>query len=258
MVRFLNLLQFLTRLTVKKDLEMVDDMGRTLVFFPLVGAVVGFLMFAISVVLCSLLGDRFYLLVSLIVVMFEAMITGGLHIDGFGDTFDGIFSYRPKDKILEIMKDPTMGTNGVLAIIFLVVTKIICIYLLLENGLGIFIFQVPIMARFAPVILSYKTVSARKNGMGELFIGKAKISDVLLAFSYMMFILLVSTNYFLGWKKMIIIFAVVAVVLGIVEWFKRAVYKKIGGLTGDILGCGVELSELLFLIISLVLLVKFA
>ena len=247
---FLNLLQFLTRITIKKDLDLVDDMGKALVYFPLVGVVIGALMYLVYASLYNLIGIQVVIGIVFIVVLFEAMITGGLHIDGFGDTFDGIFSYRSKERILEIMKDPTMGTNGVVSIVFLIIGKILFIYLAVVNGIDILIFQIPIISRLMPVVLSYKTRSARKNGMGELFIGKCNTKTLIISIAYTYAVVFFS-SYIVKGLNLAIISSMVSFILTIFIYFvfKRKVYNKIDGLTGDILGCSVELTELLYIII---------
>lgn len=280
MKKFINLFQFLTRITLKKDIEMVDDMGETLVYFPVVGTCIGIILYMATIFLNYILGQGLHLLSGVLIVLLEAVITGGLHIDGFGDTFDGLFSYRPKDKILEIMKDPTMGTNGVLSIVFLIISKIILVDLAITNNMEIIIFQMPIISRLMPVVLSYKTMSARKNGMGELFIGKCSKKVFIISTFYSLITVFISSilfnlnTIFIGITRMenfisivvdynnfifsiITVFVSLFLIIFILTVFKNGVYKKIGGLTGDILGCSVELTELMYIFIIVVMSVRF-
>ena len=93
-MRFISILQFLTRISIKKDIGYDPHMERGIVYFPVVGAVIGLLLFvgfrAFSWLFSGI--DNIYLLATLILIL-ELIITGGLHMDGFGDTFDGFFSY---------------------------------------------------------------------------------------------------------------------------------------------------------------------
>ena len=66
-------------------------------------------------------------LLAAVVVLAEVILTGALHLDGLADTFDGIFSYRSKQKMLEIMKDSRLGTNGGIALVLYFVLKILLI-----------------------------------------------------------------------------------------------------------------------------------
>ena len=56
-------------------------------------------------------------------------VTGGLHLDGIADTADGLFSYRSRERMLEIMRDSTLGANGVIALVLTILLK----YILLHN-----------------------------------------------------------------------------------------------------------------------------
>ena len=164
MNKFLNLLQFLTRITVSKNLKYNEEMGSSMMYFPMVGMVIGLIITITAFILKMIVGfEKIHLLIAGLIVMEEVVITGGLHIDGFGDTFDGLFSYRSKERVLEIMKDPTMGTNGILAIVFLIVFKVIAVDIAIEKDILWALFSMPAAARFAPVIMSYRAVSARKN-----------------------------------------------------------------------------------------------
>ncbi len=254
MNKFLNLLQFLTRITVSKNLKYNNDMSDAIKFFPLVGMVIGFLLSILYYLISIISGGDVNLLLASLLVMAEAIITGGLHIDGFGDSFDGLFSYRSKERILEIMKDPTMGTNGIVAIVFLIILKITAIELALQKNMIWILFAMPAVARFAPVAMSYKARSARKNGMGELFIGKCSRKNFWLAFLYALLALVFSSFlYEKNYLKTILYSTSLLIIFIISILFRKSVYKKIDGITGDILGCITEMSELVFLIYILLI-----
>ena len=94
------------------------------------------------------------------------MTTGGLHIDGLGDTFDAIYSNRDKERILEIMKDSRLGTNSLLAIMFLILLKVGFINSLVQNGLLWLVIFMPVIGRIGVMMMTYKTVTPRAKGMG--------------------------------------------------------------------------------------------
>lgn len=250
MNKFLNLLQFLTRITVSKNLKYNEEMGSSMMYFPMVGMVIGLIITITAFILKMIVGfEKIHLLIAAIIVMEEVVITGGLHIDGFGDTFDGLFSYRSKERVLEIMKDPTMGTNGILAIVFLIVFKVIAVDIAIEKDILWALFSMPAVARFAPVIMSYRAVSARKNGMGELFIGKCDKKNLFAAFIFSL--LSVAIPSFLHYRNieisLIYSFSILLIAL-YSRLFRKSVYRQIDGITGDILGCSTEMSELIFII----------
>lgn len=254
MNKFLNLLQFLTRITVSKKLKYNEEMGSAMVYFPVVGIVIGSILIAVYGVMNILLTRKFHIMEASAIVLLEAIITGGLHIDGFGDTFDGLFSYRSKERVLEIMKDPTMGTNGILAIVFLIIFKIAALYISIENSMYWTIFAMPVAGRLTPVVMSYKAVSARKNGMGELFIGKCSggnLAGAVIISGVTVFVSSIMENR--EAVDSLIYAAVIIIIIIYALLFRRSVYKQIDGITGDILGCSTEMGELIFIIYTVLI-----
>ena len=177
MKRFISILQFMTRIPINIDTGFDEEFHKTITYFPLVGLVLGVLIYIIGLV-SGIFFDSF--ITSIIVTLALVILTGGLHIDGLGDTFDAIYSYRDKERMLEIMKDSRLGTNSLLAIMFLILLKIGFIY---SNLLWTVIFM-PVVARLGVIVMMYKTVTPRENGMGNLFIGKASTSMFTIAILY--------------------------------------------------------------------------
>ncbi len=234
MKNIILLFQFFSKIPIsKKSYEIKDDFYKAMTFLPIVGLIIGFLMYIIYIVLNPFM-DRY--IVSLLVVLFETIITGGLHLDGLGDTFDGIYSYRYKEKILEILKDSRMGTNGILAIIFVLLLKIF-LYANLNNLL--FIIHILIVSRFIIVYYSYSSKYARKEGMGGFFISKVKFYQVVITFLMVIIPLVVTV------QKMALISFVLTLLIMIL--IRNNMSRKIDGITGDILGASAELSEVIYL-----------
>lgn len=255
-MRFISILQFLTRISIKKDIGYDPHMERGIVYFPVVGAIIGLLLFvgfrAFNWLFSGI--DNIYLLATLILIL-ELIITGGLHMDGFGDTFDGFFSYRSKDRILEIMRDPRLGTNGLLAIVALVVLKIVAMATLIAYNLAVYLIFMPIVGRLAGVFLTYKTRPARENGMGNMFIGKCSTSALVLA-SLFTALSAIAIEYLIGFKTYIFIYLYLIGSMVLIFVLSRLLiglsYKRIDGITGDLLGCVIEISEVVFLIYILI------
>ncbi|WP_455104765.1 adenosylcobinamide-GDP ribazoletransferase [Peptostreptococcus sp.] len=255
-MRFISILQFLTRISIKKDIGYDPHMERGIVYFPVVGAIIGLLLFvgfrAFSWLFSGI--DNIYLLATLILIL-ELIITGGLHMDGFGDTFDGFFSYRSKDRILEIMKDPRLGTNGLLAIVVLVVLKIVAMATLIYYNMAVYLIFMPIVGRLAGVFLTYKTRPARENGMGNMFIGKCSTSALVLA-SLFTALSAIAIGYLIGLNTYIFIYLYLIGSMVLIFVLSRLLiglsYRRIDGITGDLLGCVIEISEVVFLIYILI------
>ena len=176
-------------------------------------------------------------------------------MDGFGDTFDGFFSYRSKDRILEIMRDPRLGTNGLLAIVALVVLKIVAMATLIYYNMAVYLIFMPIVGRLAGVFLTYKTRPARENGMGNMFIGKCSTSALVLA-SLFTALSAIAIEYLIGFNTYIFIYLYLIGSMVLIFVLSRLLislsYRRIDGITGDLLGCVIEISEVVFLIYILI------
>ncbi|MGM0378106.1 MAG: adenosylcobinamide-GDP ribazoletransferase [Bacillota bacterium] len=230
MKRFILLLQFLTRIPININLDVTrKDLQKSVIYFPLVGGVIGGLIFLLTYLPLDLM------LLSFFIVLFEIIITGGLHLDGLCDTFDGIFSNRKKEEIIEIMKDPNVGTFGALSLILLIIFKIILIYLINSNY--IFLIIMPVISRFCVVFASKISNYAKEKGLGNLFIEQVNIKQLLISLSFTSVIILLDYKYFFIFLINIIF----------TYYFVKVISNKISGITGDTLGAIVELNEVIFL-----------
>lgn len=244
----------MTRIPIKADIGFDEEFHKSIVYFPLVGFVIGLISYLIGCLAIKVF-DPF--VTSILIVGAEVIITGGLHIDGLGDTFDAIYSNRDKERMLEIMKDSRLGTNSLLAILFLVLIKIgILTNIINANLLWIIIFM-PLVSRLGVIVMLYKTVTPRKVGMGNMFIGKATLSMFIIAIIYSIAIIgLISKFIFLSSDLLLIkLLSSILIVMLFDYLFKNHVYKKIDGITGDILGCTIELGELIFILYVYIIMV---
>ena len=149
MKSFIMMIQFLTRIPINVNLDISeDDFLQGIVFFPLVGLIIG--MFTVVFHYFGYrLGGTF--LAAVMAVGAEAFITGGLHLDGLGDTFDGIYSNRSRERILEIMKDSRLGTNGALAIILVLLLKVALIHSIAPSRIYGVLLLMPVFSKLCTV-----------------------------------------------------------------------------------------------------------
>lgn len=239
----------MTRISIKADIRFDEEFHKSIVYFPLVGFVIGLISFSIGSLSIQIF-DPF--ITSIIIVAGEVILTGGLHIDGLGDTFDAIYSNRDKERMLEIMKDSRLGTNSLLAILFLVLIKIGLLNSAINSNLMCLVIFMPMISRLGVIVMLYKTVTPRKVGMGNVFIGKATKGMFITAILYTVAIMVVISKFlFLSTTLNIIKLLLSIVIVMLFDYlFKNHIYKKIDGVTGDILGCTIELGELIFLLFS--------
>lgn len=251
MKRLIGIIQFMTRIPIPIDTGFDEDFHKSTIYFPIVGLILG-----VCYILVARLGLRLFnpYIVAVLILASEVILTGGLHLDGLGDSFDGLYSYRDKEKILEIMKDSRLGTNGLLAILMVLLLKIGFLYSLLAQNILWPILTMPVVARSMQVLACYKARTPREKGMGNIFIGKVS-TPYLIGVMILMLGINLGSIYFVSGQIPYIKegVAILLIALG-VKVFVKTVYKKIDGITGDILGCICELSELGYLIIMYMML----
>lgn len=165
------------------------------------------------------------------------LLTGGFHLDGFGDTLDGMLSRQPRVRALEIMRDPHLGTFGILGLfVYLMLWLQLMALPLPELAFGF-----PILGRICALLVCYRQQPARTEGMGQMFIAGAKPWMGVIALTSFFGI-----GLFLGgWQVLWASLAAVVVVFLTEAW----IHHRIGGMTGDTIGFSIELSQLVYLIV---------
>lgn len=209
-------------------------------FFPVVGFVLGFLVALFDYVAVSAWGKT---VASLLDVIFLIVLTGAFHIDGLGDSADGLLGHRPKEKVLAIMKDSRLGTMGLVAITAGLSVKWAGIAGLDQNRALLLIF-VPTFARGSMLFgLSCLPYGRPEGGTGiDFFKHKIKWS----AFWGLAAALLLS--FLLGRQGIWLIICFAGITAGLIAYYK----KRLGCITGDMLGAMTEINEAgLFLFASI-------
>ena len=234
------LIQFMTRIPVFVNVEYDEEkLGKSIKYFPLVGAIIGIFLYGINILAGKITVNR--QIAAIIIIIAEIFITGLIHIDGLADTADGLFSYAEKEKILEIMKDSRVGTNGAVALILYFTTKVI----LLSEIRPEYIILYPVISRLSTSINAGLGEYARKNGMSNGIIGKNGKKEAVIS----IIITMILSFIILKVKGLIIlIFAILFILL-----LMKGVKRKIGGITGDTMGASLELTSILVLLAGVVL-----
>ncbi|MFC2091581.1 adenosylcobinamide-GDP ribazoletransferase [Elusimicrobiota bacterium] len=229
--------QFLTAIPVRikgeVDCKLFSD---ATVYFPVVGIILGLILSIVHRVSYALVSDSLACIISVVILI---LLTGGLHIDGFADTIDGFYAGRNKEEILKIMKDPHVGTMGVIAIVCLIMLKTGFIGLLdIPLRLNTLVIM-PVLSRWSMVFAMFLFGYARDQGKAKKFFSGLNAVRLFLA----TLITIVFVILFMGSTGLLLMFAVLLATYSAGVIFKR----KINGLTGDILGFINELNELIVL-----------
>ncbi len=233
--------QFLTRLPIPIAIDADEQTFKDgIYFFTVVGALLGAILLAVNSLLTALQVDPWSRAILLTIV--HIFSTGGLHLDGIADTSDALFSNRSKQRMLEILRDSRIGSNGVLALIITLTLKAVGIHFVISHGYAIALLMMPIIGRFCVVLSFYWGETPRSSGMGNLFIGNAKIGHIL---ANAVVPLLVLT--FVVTQRLNLLIAVIICVIYVILVIRWST-KKIGGITGDLLGFIIESSEVVFVL----------
>ena len=235
------MLQFMTRLPIPIEIEMEKKtISRGILFLPLVGMVVGGISWGAYYLLSFINSD----VAALGALIANVAVTGGLHIDGLSDTCDGFFSARSRERILEIMKDSRVGTFGVIAIVIVLIAKHTLIANLPQEVLPLALIFIPGVSRLGAAFLITFGKSARPGGLGDMFSSSSSKGYFWLsAFIYTAIGAIFGGLTFIISLMIIIVFDLMLM---------RYSYRIIGGLTGDVYGAGIEISDILGLITFMV------
>ena len=239
MKSFITALQFLTRIHIctQRDLT-AEDFGRSTKFFPLVGVILGSIYMLVAWGLIAVFG--WANMVTTLLIILPVMLTGGLMLDGFMDTVDGVFSGRDRERVLEIMKDSRVGSFGVIALACLLLINWTALRDVKLMLIMTALFVMPIIGRMAMVMAIACFPYARKEGMGKIFADMADKKTLLLAIA-------VTLAFVVPWGQA----AVAALVMGLsFAWLVgRWLTSQLGGLTGDTYGAIETLTETVVLLV---------
>lgn len=234
-------LQFLTRIPVTlKGGVSSQDIARSMALFPLIGLFIGAMAAAVHYLTSFVFAGS---VCDLIAIGFLIAVTGNMHGDGLMDTADGFFSGKPRERMLEIMHDSRCGAHGVMAGAFLLLAKFVLLGQVPAPFKGTALIVVPALGRWAQVYAAtlYPYVS-RSSGTGS-FTSSVSRREIVLASALTLGAALILLGPLKGIGAAFSALAATALLA-------RFASRKIGGITGDVLGalneCA-ELSGLLFL-----------
>jgi adenosylcobinamide-GDP ribazoletransferase len=229
-------LSFLTAVPVNlKEAPEPGDLGRSAVWFPLIGILIG----GLSGLVCY--GLRTVLSPVLAAVLSTAVwigLSGGLHLDGLADCFDGLMHPSNPQRRLEIMKDPRIGSFGGIGLILAIGLKIALLQSLPTPYLLI---ALPLAAGAGRWLLlpAGKQPLARPGGMGADF--AAGLNTRVLAIGL---IPVLALALFSGRVGLAGLAAACLSAWGLFHLAK----KQLGGVTGDVFGLTVEIAEMVIVL----------
>lgn len=233
---------FLTRIPTPKISDISEEeLSHSILYYPVIGLCIGLFLSFFTYLLTSFVGDNALSVIAAIIVMLWVLITGALHLDGLADTADGFLGgLGGVEKTLKIMKDPVSGPAGIASIFLVLLLKYSAILVILEDDLGLWVlFFAPMVARALAIgLLTYTPVSQEKGLAFELkkINFPELVATILLVVAVIVFFV---TNLY-------VLIALSLLVYAIRHW----AIARLKGVTGDILGLVIEITEALFLVMA--------
>jgi len=233
---FVSALRTLTILPVPgKD---SDRMVSALPWFPVVGLVLGSLLYGAARLFSGVAGGTWPEATAVAVLILGIVLTRGLHMDGLADWADGFWGGRERDEVLRIMKDTQVGTFGVCALACIVLAKWVCLTRLIVAGVPEWVIVAYVASRTCQVDMAVAQPYARDNGgTGAPFVKGAGLLHLSVAGAVAFALLLVVPGLDLT--------SIAAVALGwlVARAFGLWCHRRVGGVTGDLLGACSEIVE---------------
>lgn len=228
-------LQFLTRIPLPFQSPWNEQtMKWALRSYPFVGLVIG------AILAGLIAGLQPYIplwMLALVLLSVWVWLTGGLHLDGWMDVADALGSNASIDRKWQIMKDPNVGSFGIISFFFLFVWKLALIYILLEQDTWLLYLSIsftPMLARFGAIVLLLFLPTGKQEGLAWEWKKNLTVVDFFLAGLPILVLMLLFPAlipYFLAYVLFIANYSF---------WVKR-VFE---GINGDLVGAAIEGGEL--------------
>jgi adenosylcobinamide-GDP ribazoletransferase len=238
MLPFWIALQFLSSLPVRlPGMPEPAQLGRSLLFYPLVGVLFGGLLCGLD----ALLSGAPLLLHAALLLTAWVLLSGGLHLDGLADSADAwLGGFGDRERTLLIMKDPRSGPIAVVTLMLVLLLKFSALLALIEQQQTLALLIVPVLGRGALLALFLTTPYVRAGGLGQALadhLPRRAGWQVLLAVA--LGSVLVAGGAGLG--------ALMAAALSFIG-LRRMMLRRLGGCTGDTAGALLELLEMAVLV----------
>ena len=241
---FLIALTFLTRIPMPAPKVEItsEEFARSYFYYPLVGLVLGLLLWLLAKASIPYFPP---MVLGALLLVAQLMLTGGIHLDGFMDSMDGLLSARSPERIFEIMKDSRIGAHACMALVGLLLLKFSLLASLTPTQFSILLVM-PMLSRWVFQIGVIGFPYARPQGLGKGIHERTH----WIPFLFSGCLVLVASYYLAGFAGLIAF----GVCIITVTLLASGISSLLGGLTGDLYGAFIELSEVVCLLVALPLL----
>lgn len=217
---------FMTRLPMPRlDSVTSEEFAASMRWFPAAGLAVGTVVAGTAMV--GALSDPW--VGAVLGLAAWVLVTGGLHLDGLADLFDALgAAHRDQERFIAILSDPRIGSFGVLALFLQLAAKLVLLMLLVERGALATLPLLAMAARIGPLVWT-RWLPPLKPGLGAGFGNAIGLPHILL------------------WAIVLLVTCIVAPALGatvlLVPAWLLFLRRRVGGVSGDCHGAGIELVE---------------
>ena len=226
---------FLTRVPVPIVAGAVD-VGKAARWFPLIGGVLGAASALIAWTMTEVMNFPPALTATLVVGL-AAWVTGAIHLDGLADTVDGFGGGRDREAVLRIMRDPVIGPYGTTALVFVIGVKVTAVAALLNGDDALrFVVAAPALSRWTiSALAAWMPYARTEGGLGKALTHERDTIGLVVATTVAAIFAIgtLGADGFTSWA-----FAALTAL-----WIARVARRRIGGVTGDVFGASVELTE---------------
>ncbi|MFN6991440.1 MAG: adenosylcobinamide-GDP ribazoletransferase [Fervidobacterium sp.] len=227
---FLLTLTFLSRIPISLNSEAFKRIRNTPTYFPLIGYMPGIIYYFGTHLVAKNTGSTFYVFFSMVLGFYLFDL---FHFDGLLDMFDGFLNQSTKERRLEIMSKGNVGAFAV----FYGTLYVIAFWELLKISRPVYFLLASVFGRYTMVVTLYFSKPAKREGLGAMFYPYSKkrlYSAVISTFPLFFF-------KPLGYVLAMITSILVGIIISYIS------EKKIGGITGDVIGGSCLLSQLFIL-----------
>lgn len=212
-----------------------ERLGRA--YFPAVGAVLG-LIAGVCFALTAAVTSPLVAAVAATAVM--AVLTGALHLDGLADAADGLFGGGDKARRLEVMRDPRIGSFGLVAVVLVLVGDVAALASISPPRAIVALVIAGAISRWALLLVIAAVPYVRQAGLGVAAGGPHRPFDLVLGSAITALVCLLS------WRRAAVAVVVAVLIATVVGAIAR---RRVGGATGDVYGATTELSQLGVLVV---------
>ena len=204
---------------------------------PLVGALIGLGWYGLSVVMSTLSAPP---VISCAIILFIPFILSGfVHLDGYMDTADAVFSRRSLDEKKLILKDPHTGAFAVIALAVLLILQFCAVYTIIGELKNLLVFAfIPVISRCIVCIAALNMESVFDSGYNASFKNGTKPGHTVFI-CWLLLICYAAAWFLLG-------FAALPLLIGTAVGFFMVcyLYSQFRGISGDLCGCIITVTEL--------------